>query len=82
MKNENKIHLKDSDTLAVHVGGRIIHIDNTAGQMVIKMWSDTDQETFGNTHRFPELVNFENNTQTPMTRNINRPKMFQAKASA
>jgi len=38
--NKNKVHLNDDESLYVHVGGKVIYIDNGTGEMIVDMWDD------------------------------------------
>jgi len=38
--NNNELHLEDDKSVYVHVGGRVIYIDNSTGEMLVEMWRD------------------------------------------
>jgi hypothetical protein len=42
--NKNKVHLNDDESLYVHVGGKVIYIDNSTGEMIVDMWDRGEVE--------------------------------------
>ena len=44
--NGNQLHLENDKAVYVHVGDRVIYIDNSTGEMLVEMWADdeTDQD--------------------------------------
>ncbi len=43
-KDSLKLHLEDDRAAYIHVGGRVIYIDNSTGNMLVEMWDDGDEE--------------------------------------
>lgn len=50
--NKNKVYLNDDESLYVHVGGKVIYIDNSTGEMIVDMWDDdgNDDDKVKNLH--------------------------------
>ena len=42
--NGNQLHLENDKAVYVHVGDRIIYIDNSTGEMLVEMWADDGDE--------------------------------------
>jgi len=41
--NGNQLHLENDKAVYVHVGDRVIYIDNSTGEMLVEMWDDGDE---------------------------------------